>query len=654
MRADAKYLVSISHRSKEFDAVRFVDECINHELEQLRHASIFSSLHEHVLRNGYPVPKEQISLTSYVNRAGLETALHDSLLASRNLYLIGCEGSGKTTLLHYVISSNYHEYQSFFAYVDVSDIGIETSAFSDTFFDKIRNALFLGFSENLKSEFKTWLRDFETDPFARDLVNTSTTKRFVEAILIFLNSRPSPGSVYLIVDNIDSLRSKIVEDFFASLQMLEGAVVSAFHTLNISNHDRVRFIACCRTQSIDVVQSASHGLFTRSAFSTINMDARFLADTNILDLTRKFLEKERSYIFRKSLGRRTQIHVPANFGGTVGWESFEDYSEDVFDWLDYSRDEVNSIVAKFCGRSIRRSKLFIVKALASPVIARLVFFEKHKIFNITRTEPEYLNRRLREALFDFSTSAALHMPGYPLNPFGVLRDDRNFRNNPLIGVAMLLYIDENLKSLRLEDVQYAQAIGVRPIVEYLQAMRYGNEAIIECFRSVVLSGLLRAIKGSNVALEEESVESKVFEGYILDDYAFHSYIDLILFKRWTHSLTFYNMALRARYGIRSDHHLDNFAYEAYTFLVFLFDLLEREQKLEQQIEGTGVMFRPLSARIRHIVFTILPNEVDKKSQAKEGQGKAENIRKEQTELVQRTREMLEEARWKLSKQAGIL
>lgn len=653
MRPDAEYLLDISHRSKEFDAVRFVNECINHELEQLRHASIFSWLHEYVTRNGYPVPIDRLSLSAYINRTGLESALHDNLLASRNLYLIGCEGSGKTTLLHYVISKHYVGYKSLFAYVDVSDIGIEISSFADTFFDKIRNALFLGLSDALKAEFKVWIQTFESDPFARDLVNTSNTKRFVEAMMIFLNSRSAAEGVHLIIDNIDSLKTKVVEEFFAALQMLEGAVASAFHTLKIDNNDRVRFVVCSRTQSIDVVRSASHGLFTRSPFSIIDMDERFTAETDILNLTRLFLTKEKDYIFKGSRSRKSPINAPTDFGN-VGWESFDDYSEDVFDWLSRSRDEVNSIVAKFCGRSIRRSKLFLLKMLASPIIARLAFFEKHKVFNITRSDPEYLSRRMREAIFDFSTAAQLQMLGYPLNPFGVLRDDRNFRNNPLIGVVSLLYLHENLDIVRLSDVHFAQAIGARPLVDYLQAMGYDNDAIVECFRSIVLSGLLRAINGAKLILEEESEQNKVVDGYILDHYALRAYIDLLLFKKWSPSLTFYNMALRARYRIRGDHHLDNLAYEAYTFLVFLFDLLEREQKLERQIEGTGVMFRPLSARIRHIVFAVLPTEVAKAERNRDGKSAEGAIRNEQAELITRTKEMLEEARWKLSKQAGII
>jgi AAA domain len=417
MRPDTQYLIDISHPSKEFDALKFVEDCICHEIEQLRHASITSSLHGYVTQNGYPIPKRLLKESSYINRPGLEKTVDEALSSGQNLYLIGCEGSGKTTLLHYVISERYNN-ESFFAYVDVSDIGSGTTIFADTVFDKIRNSLFLGFSQELRDDFRAWIQEFEGDPFARDLVNTSSTKRFVEAIMVFLNSRASLGRVYFVIDNIDSLKSKVVEEFFASLHMLEETVASAFHSLNAPNNDRVRFIVCCRTQSIDIVTSASHGLFTRSAISTIDMDDRFI-EMDVLSLTRAFLLKDKDYIFKHS-HKKTPIRAWTNFG-SISWESFEDYSEDVFDWLAHSSDEVHRIVTRFCGRSIRRAKLFLVKALASPVIARLVFFEKHKIYNITRDAPEYLSRRMLEALFDFSTSPAFRLPGYPLNPFKVLR-----------------------------------------------------------------------------------------------------------------------------------------------------------------------------------------------------------------------------------------
>jgi hypothetical protein len=202
----------------------------------------------------------------------------------------------------------------------------------------------------------------------------------------------------------------------------------------------------------------------------------------------------------------------------------------------------------------------------------------------------------------------------------------------------------------MNDVHYAQAIDARPIVSYLQSTRYDREAIVECFQSLVLCGLLRPINGTKVILDEENNEGKIFEGYILDQFALATYIDLILFKKWSPSLTFFNMALRARYRIRGDHHLDNMTYEAYTLLVFLFDLLEREQALEAQLAGTGVMFRPLSARIRNTIFAKLPGEIS----PPRSRSVSAQVKKEQAELVLRTKEMLQDARWKLSKQAGII
>jgi hypothetical protein len=68
MRPDAQYLVEISHPSKEFDAIKFVEECISHEIEQLRHASVSSSLNGYVTQNGYPIPKELLANSSYVIR----------------------------------------------------------------------------------------------------------------------------------------------------------------------------------------------------------------------------------------------------------------------------------------------------------------------------------------------------------------------------------------------------------------------------------------------------------------------------------------------------------------------------------------------------------------------------------------------------------
>ncbi|MFD2235763.1 ATP-binding protein [Phaeospirillum tilakii] len=655
MRENAQYLVDISQPSKEFDAIQFIQQCLLSDIDQLRYASIYSRFHAHVKRHGYPIPAEDMAQSFYTKRKKLEEEVNVAILSLKNLYIVGCEGSGKTTLLHYVISTNYERYKAVFCYIDASDMGPTTEATAEAFYTRFRDSLFLSLPPELKNEFKEWIKKFADDPFTENLVSTSTTKQFVESILIFMNNTDGASGFYLIIDNLDSLKSETVKEFFLLLRRLEETVASAFHTLCIKDCDKVRIITCCRTQSIDIVTSASQGIFTTSPFATIDMDERFTADTDIIELTRKFLDSEKNYFFGKSINEKKYFFTGANFGG-VGWDSFDDYSNAVFDWLSKSREEVNSTIVKFCGRSIRRSKLFLVKALASPIIARLVFFERHNVYNITRTDKDYLKRRMREAIFDFSTASTLQLPGYPLNPFAVLRDEHNFKNNPLIGIVSLLYIHENIDILRMKDVHYAQAISIKPLCDYLLKMKYEYKAVSECISSFVLSGLIRPIIGS-APLNEGSGEGDgfiIYDQYIIDHYALRAYTDLILFAKWQQSLTFYNMALRFRYKIRGDHHLDNMAYEAYTFLVFILDLLERERALEIQIRGTGIMFRPLSARIRYTIFSVLPSEIKKAEETRRSRNIPENIRQDQAELLIRTRNLLDEVRWNLSKQAGII
>jgi hypothetical protein len=648
MRDDIEYLLSISDASREFDARAFVHDVLKYELDSVKQASIFSLLHTHVVENGYPIPASQISESSYINRPKLEESVNSALNAGRNLYLIGCEGGGKTTLLHYVISVNFQKYHSFFGYTDISDAGLGIGNFSDVFFEKIRNSLFLSITPTHMNDFDTWIKQFSENSFAKELINTSTTKNFVESLLIFISTRSDVSHSYIIIDNVDSLRANVVEDFFALLHRLESTVSNAFRRTNLRRHSPLRFIVCCRTQSLNIITSASFGLFSKSPFDTINMDERFTTSTDILDLTKQFLRREYDYISRLDRpSRPSKIRAGVSFG-SVGWDSFQDYCEDVFNWLALSRKDVNETVSKFCGRSIRRSKLFLVKTLGSPIIARLVFFEKNKVFNVTRSEPEYLRRRMLEAVFDFTIYS-----GYPLNPFRVLTDGRSFRDNPFIGVVALLFMAENLEELRSDDVNYAQAIDARRIVKYLRTMKYENSAIVQCFQSFVACGLLRPINGLTSIITDDHVDGNVTESYILDQYALTAYVDLILFKKWIHSLTFYNMSLRARYNVRADRHLDNMAYEIFTFLVFLLDLLEREAALEAQIAGTGIMFRPLSARIRHVVFQHMSVEMQKIEDGIKRSVPA-SLQRDQAELVVRTRRMLDEARWRLSRQAGII
>lgn len=72
------------------------------------------------------------------------------------------------------------------------------------------------------------------------------------------------------------------------------------------------------------------------------------------------------------------------------------------------------------------------------------------------------------------------------------------------------------------------------------------------------------------------------------------------------------------------------------------------------MKGSGVMFRPLSARIRPVVFSALSGEVEAAERVRTGRGASALMRKEQEELLGRVREMMSECRWKLSNQASII
>lgn len=601
MSPDVEFLKRISGPPREFDAAEFVNRFVEDEIQHLRHESFHGLFHDYVRENGYPLPEQIIHSSAYQPRKQIEDTLRKSIMAGQNAIILGCEGSGKTTLIHRVAGSVARDTTRPFLYIDASDIDIRSRAdFIDTIYDKLTNAIAKNVSKDTEAAFEAWLDQHRQGIFSKTILDTSTPKRLAETFIAYIRTANDDLN-YIILDNIDSLSLSAAKEFFSALNLVDETVRSIAKVLSVRDHQNVRYIISCRTPTYEHVSGLSYGLFIHFEHKLIVVDDDFVENTDIIHLLENFVTKEKSHLF--SMMRTSVISV--NLGGGDQILTFEQYVNIVLEWLKSSGAIFNKTIKMFCGRSIRRAKLFGIKVLASPIIARLALFERYKVVNLVREDRSYLERRLQEAIFDFSRSQGLRLAGFPMNPFRVVNDLDDFRANPLIGLIGIEYLVQNEDELARPDIVFAKTIDVQTLLNYLRKVGYSDIAIKDFFSSCRDCGLLRPIPSSDVLLKDNVDHREVRALYVLDDRARDSYHQLIFAQNARISMLFYNSALRARYGIAADRHLDNITYECFTTLIFLDDLIKREQGLEKMMENSGIMANTVTSRIRSSLVPVL-------------------------------------------------
>jgi hypothetical protein len=324
----------------------------------------------------------------------------------------------------------------------------------------------------------------------------------------------------------------------------------------------------------------------------------------------------------------------------------DQYFSDVLDWLSKSESTFNRIIKMFCGRSIRRAKLYSLKILGSPVLARLAIMERLKLVSITRHDKSYLSRRLTEAMFWFPPNGR---DSFPMNPFRVIDDELEFRQNPLLGIVALMYLRDNRNDMAGSKVFFASTISVDGLINYLITLRFSVEAIKYFISNARDSGLLRPVPSSKVLIEDQRLSHRtIFEKYVIDDSGLSNIFNLLSATDVETSMVFFNCATRARYGLGGPRRIDNWLVEAFTSLIFLRDFLLREQQLEKMTLGTGLMLTLPSGMFQAKLISKISGIVDTFGDGRGPQASLPN------ELYYEAKDLLERVKVMLRGRSSIL
>ena len=599
-----EYEIDLLQRIERFQSLRIVrsvtEKIFDDELQKLVNHSYHSDLHRYVKLHGYPIPDSYLTNSSYISREKLEDQISKLIKNFRNIIVLGCEGSGKTTLIHRAVGSPAIDLECL--YIDTSDLEIESSkSFIDTIHHKFIHSISATFKDEDIQSFEEWASgNAKTNAIHRLLASIDKPLGFIENFLSWL-SIERKKHFYVILDNIDSISIEAAKYLFAFLNQLHSAIDSRRQRFSEESSpcpNLMRYIVCCRTTTFQYINAVSHGLFINSPHELVLAEDDLKENLSVTELLRKFIKNENNDLYNQFRNQTIRIDVGRNITEEL---SFSQYVDLVCNWLNRSPHTFDDTVKWFCGRSIRRMKLFGLKILSSPIVARLAIHEQRKSVDFTRTETHYLTRRLYEALFDFSLNGKIGKAisfGFPMNPFRIVEDIDIFRKNPLIGVFAIDLLYSDFSKYQVEDVKFAKSIDAKNYLSDLMNISYSKEGILDLFTKLYLSGVIRPIRNSTVLEKGSSDFRDIHQFYIIDDNALKHYHKLIFCEDVYVSIQFYNAAVRARYDCGYNRLFDSFLYECFLSLIFLRDVVKRESQLQKLLSGSGVLLKSYTGRIR--------------------------------------------------------
>lgn len=598
-RPEIELLQDVGSFNSNRTATKLIERVFDDILVSYKGKAYHSIYHEYVRKNGYPLPKEVLENPFYVKRDRVENDLKTAISSAQNVVVLGCEGSGKTTLIHRVVG----QCASFgrFIYVDTSDLEITTSddLFLKALLDRFLEAVLNGSSQADRKKFDTWLDSIlQKDRLLRskfkDESSSDTLKNFLTWIAA-TNEKP----VYVILDNIDSLSATAGKAVFSYLNQLNSDITSKLSALDIETLHQMRFIVSCRTTTYRYISAVSTGMFVNWRPSLVQVEDELRDQISVPKLMERFLHNEYPLEFARFKFETQEI--PIFRTGTAMGSTFGSYVDTITRYLQRSEDTVNSVIKPFCGRSLRRMKIYGLRAYASPVIAMLAHLEQQKSINISRDDPKYVKRRIYESLFDFRVTGRIDNAisvGFPINLFRVIGEDGEFRRNPLLGPTAIALLHENWADYADDDVVFAHNVRTEPFIDQLLKIGYSDSSIKDLFSVLTASGMLRPIESSGIEMRNESEATSIKKNYILDERSLGAYYDLLSCDDVDRSIQYFNASVRFKYDCGYYGKTDSFQYECLLNLVFLSDILYRENQLAEMNSKSGIAIKSLSSRIR--------------------------------------------------------
>jgi len=580
-------------------ASKFVERVFDDVLVSYKHGAYHSIYHDYVRLNGYPLPKEIAENKFYLPRKNIEADFRKQVKSNKNILVLGCEGSGKTTLIHRVLGTS--EDSKRFLYVDTSDLEVPVSEdfFLSALVSRLVETVTQVCDEKERANFESWIKNVHGgDSLKKAQFSNERPEHIFQNYIFWLNVIQNK-QLYFVLDNIDSLSVDAGRSVFSYLNQLNTSLDKKTAIMGLHGRPPLLYIVSCRTTTYEHIASISIGMFLNSEPELIMAEDEIRERISVPRLMERFLVNENEERF--NLVRNKTQYIPIFHSNSTMQISFAEYICIISQWLLQWENEVNAVIKPFCGRSIRRMKIYGLRAYASPLIAMLAYLEAKNVIGITRNDPKYLKRRLLESLFDFRVVGKIDNSisvGFPVNIFRVIVEDDEFRRNPLLGVTAISLLSDNWEQFAAQDVQFAKCMHAEPFVNTLVLIGYTEGGIRDLMMTFSLAGILRPVPSSGIFWKGEGDSRDVYGSYIVDDRAVATYFSLICCDEIERSVQYFNAAVRLRYGCGSYALIDNHKYECLLNLVFISDIIKREKQLAKMNRNSGVLIKSFSSRIR--------------------------------------------------------
>jgi len=626
MRREIEILQSLESEEPNKSGRQFAERIFESEIANFKKNAYQSPYHRYVVANGYPIPQELLESRFYLERNEIEGLLKAEISRSSNIVLLGCEGSGKTTLIHRVCGSR--ENSRNFLYIDTADLGYTEK--SDQITDLVMSKVYSSMLQNSATSdfdlFSRWLDDVRSkSPLLRAEFENEKKIDILQNYLLWLEiSDPHP--FYVIVDNIDSLSIEVASSVFSFLNYLGSSLKRRAAFIGRKSFTGLRFIVACRTTTYSHVVGISRGMFVDPAPTVIRAEDDIRRNVHVADLLERFVLLEHSAEIENLKGKQEYIQVLGSQKSTVQ-VSFEAYIREICTWLQAHKPVLDEVIKPLCGRSLRRMKVYGVRLFASPIVASLALMEstRYRSLAITRNEPAYFRRRILEALFDFRVRGLIDSTGtfgLPLNLFYVFQDESHFYENPLLGVTAIDRLQTSWDRYAAPDVEFAKSMDATLFVQDLEAIGFKLAAIKQLFLAFAMAGVLRRVNDSEILISGNDGNVPIYKYYIADEIAIDSYYKLVFCADVRTSTQYYNASVRRSYDCGYYYRVDSILLECFLNLIFLIDIVKREDQLLEMNRDSGIMLRSFTSSVRGKILPywhrVLSQSIDELSERRGG------------------------------------